>query len=242
MIKNSCIFLCSLLIFLLVSVSKAYATQASLSCTPSTGTYNVGDTFTVDYILDTREFPVFGAVIEATFDPGIILPQAANSTPVKSVTSWTDPVTNTVDNALGKISMDYGNTQASFTGNTSIGQLLFKAMAAGQTQFNYTYFQPYDDTTPVVAKVWAKVKGENLSNGLSDVYNCIYLVEASEVPTATPTLVSGVPTSTPEPGIPTPTPTPPRAGSAETTISLFALSFLLIGLGVAAPAIAGRKS
>lgn len=226
---------------ILVTPRSVFATASNLRCTPSTGTFKVGDTFTVEYALDTRSFQTFGANVVALFDTAVLEATTTQSVSETGVTGWGAPTTNTVDNTLGKITLDYGNAQPEFTGNTTLGKIVFKAVSTGQAQFNFQFFQQYDDTTPGVAKVWGKKDGTTLSNILTDVNNCIYVVEAG--PTAAPTVPPGTtatPVPTLAPGVPTsvqqPLPTQlPRAGTSYTTTSMFGLGIFLIALGMMIP-------
>jgi len=235
--------LISFLLFLILSwffaASSAFATAANLSCSPSTGTYNVGNTFTVDYVLDTRTFAAYGADVVATYDPSIIEVVDTTSTAITTATGWGQPSVNTIDNSLGKIDFKYGSSQPVFTGNATIGQVTFRAKTAGQAQFNYTFFQQDDDTTPGVAKVWGKKDGTNLSNILTDVNNCIFIVEGAGI---TPTAAPGLPTATPPPILPSPTIIPtlpignvseiPRAGKMADTYTFLTLGGLFFTLGL----------
>jgi hypothetical protein len=206
------------------SAHSVFATEANIKCSPATGNFKVGDTFTVDYILDTRNFQTFGSDIQVNYDYSIIGAQSSQSTPVTTTTGWSAPVTNTVDGTTGKIHLDYGNAQPAFTGNGSVGQITFKALAAGQAQFNYVFFQQYDNTTPGVSKVWGKKDNVNLSNILTEVTNCIYVVEAASAPTSAP-----VPTTPP---LPTAL---PEAGISATTSGLIGLAGIFMILGVTVP-------
>ncbi len=211
-----------------------WATSASLSCSPSVGNFNVGDQVTVDYILNTRSFQAFGADLNITYDATILEATTAVSTPVSTPSGWTTTVANTVDSSLGKIHLDFGNTQAAFNGSGTIGKITFRTKKAGQAEFKYTFFQQYDDTTPGVAKVWGKKDGTNLSNILTDVTNCIYVVSGPITNTPAPTSV---------PGTPAPTVTAlPRAGTTETTVMFLAFSLLLLAIGGAIPVFVSRNS
>lgn len=242
-------------LFFILSPMHAFATEASLKCSPSTKTINVGDTLTVDYILDTRSYQTFGANVIATYSTDT-LTAASASTPVTTNSNWGQPTANTVDSNLGKITLDYGSAQPVWTGNASIGQMQFSAKATGQAQFNFYFFQPKDDTTPGVAKVWGKLDGSTLSNILSDVANCIYVIEAgtptptSALPTFGPTCApSPPPGSTPNPTFgptcppatkapTTPRPTVsvlPRSGVFETTVSLLGIGGIFLLSGVLLP-------
>lgn len=223
------IFFLTLVFF--TPVFSVYATEASLRCTPTTGTYNVGETFTVDFTLDTRGFQIYGADVEANYDQGVIEAQGTTSTAITSVTGWGTPILNTIDTTSGKsgkISLDYGQSQPAFTGSTSIGQLTFKALAAGQAQFNYVFFQQYDNTTPGVAKAWGQRTPPTLSNVLTDVNNCIYVVaDSNPVPTTAP--ATPVPTSPPQ------VTQLPRMGVVENTIAIITFGFILLGIGIILP-------
>lgn len=222
------------LVFLLglVFPFKAWAADASLKCQPATGNYRVGDVFTIEYFLDTRDVEALGADIVATYDPTVLEASSSSSTTATTDTQWEQPVTNTVDTSLGKIQLDYGNSQPGFSGQSVIGQLTFKALTAGQTQFNFTFFQAYDDTTPGVAKVWGKKDGTNTTNVLNDVGNCIYVVESAVGSTSEVT-----PTVAPQATV-TAAPTIselPRAGNTDIAISVMTFSFILTSVGIAVP-------
>lgn len=247
-------------LFILVPKRAVFATDASLKCSPSTQTLHVGDTLTVDYILDSRGFQTYGANVIATYTTDT-LTAATASTAVTSSSNWRQPTTNTVDSNLGKITFDYGSAQPAWTGNASIGQMRFTTKAVGQAQFNFVFYQPNDDTTPGVAKVWGKKDGSTLSNIVSDVSNCVYVIEAA---VATPTIAPTSPNTfgptcaaSPPPGatanptfgptcIVTTTPRPtisqlPRTGIVETTISLLGVGGVLVLSGVFLPVFLLRK-
>lgn len=236
-------FIFVLFLFLL-DVNRIYAaSDASLKCSPATGNYQVGDTFTVDYLMDTRNGEVSGATVVATYDSSLLTAQATESNALLSVTGWSQPLTNALDLALGEITLDFGNSQQSFTGNTSIGQLVLKAKAAGQAQFIFTFFQQYDDTTPGVSKIFGKRDGTNVTNMLTDVNNCIYVVESPN-PTTSNIVLSGSPTIYLTPTT-SPTSVPvlqelPRTGIVETTVSFLGISAVLL-LGGSLPAYISRK-
>lgn len=211
--------------FLLHPRGIALATKSSLLCTPASGTYNIGDTITISYVLDTRGFPAQGADIVATYTPSVLQLTGTQSTPVTSVTNWTAPTTNTADTNLGTIRLDYGQNQTPYTGNTTLGTVTFKAIAAGQAQFNFTFFQQYDNTTIAggAAKVWGILtQGASVSNILTDVTNCMYVIGQSG------------PTSTPGPTVP-PVTALPRSGTGEVTTSLLLLAALFVGGGLIFP-------
>ncbi len=228
-----------ILILEIAFTGKARATEASLKCSPATGTYKVGDTFSVSYDLDTRTFPAYGADLELTYDGTIIEPSSTQSTAAVAVTKWSSPTTNTVNVSSATISLDYGKTQPAYTGSASLGSITFKAKAAGQAQIQYTFFQQYDDTTPGAAKVWGKKNLVDTTNILTDVNNCLYVVEA-EAPTTAPTAPAGS-TPTKVPSAPSPTiSTIPPLGGEKTTISLIAMGILMLGGGIIWPLISKR--
>lgn len=221
------VFIIILFVFAVYPKSAVWATRASLMCEPATGTYNIGDTITVNYKLDTRSFATTGVDVVATYTPNVLEFVGTQSTPSTTDTKWTAPVTNSVDTALGKIRLDYGKAQAAFTGASAIGQATFKAKAAGQGQFNYVFFQQYDDTTidGGAAKAWGvKTAGAAVSNILTDVTNCIYVI--GQAPTSPPT--------TPVPTTPAVT-SLPRSGSGEVTMSLLLLAGLFVTGGLIFP-------
>lgn len=229
-----------LLGIVLMRPATVWATEASLVCSPNSGTYCIGDTITSDLILNTRNFQIFGAKVAATFTTGVIEPVGTQVTPVTAVTNWTAPTANTIDGSVGTVLMDYGRTQAAFTGNTAIGQIRFTAKTAGQAQFIYTFFQQYDDTTPGVAITWGKKDEVNLSNVLTDVSNCLYVIEACSTPSPTPG-----PTSPAAPTAIPPTRPPitqlPQTGVVDMPIAVLGLSGIFIATGMILPFALLRK-
>ncbi len=221
------IFIIILFVFAVYPKSSVFATRASLMCEPATGTYNIGDTITVNYKLDTRSFATTGVDVVATFTSSVLEAQGVQSTASTTDTKWTAPTTNTIDANLGKIRLDFGKNQASFSGTTTLGQATFKAKAAGQGQFNYVFFQQYDDTTidGGTSKAWGvKTQGAAVSNILTDVTNCIYVIGQAG------------PTSTPAPIVTVqPLTQLPRSGSGEVTMSLLALAAIFISGGLIFP-------
>lgn len=221
-----------LAVCLIYDVPVAFAADASLKCTPTSGNVNVGDTFTIDYTLDTRTASASGATVVATFDPSLMIPVSTISSQLVNVTGWTGATTNTIDATLGKIVLDYGSEQSFYKGSTSLGQVTMRAKSAGQAQFNFTFFQQYDDTTPGVVKIYGKKDGTTTSNILSDVNNCIYVISGGVTPTASaPTPTTPVaPTATTVPPPPNVTELP-RTGAVETTIGLLAIAAVFLSIG-----------
>lgn len=226
-------------ISLFLGTSSVWATRASLSCTPSSGTYSVGDSITVEYVLDTRTYPVYGADLVMTCDAGLLEAVGTQSTAVTSVTNWTSIATNTIDAALGKIHLDYGSSQAAYTGTTTLGKATFKAKQSGQAECKYTFFQTYDDTTPGIVKVWGKKDNVTLSNILTDVTNCVFVISPSQVTsTPGPSVTSGPTSAT------TPRPTVsqlPNSGNTETTFALILIAVIIIGMGIAIPVATSQR-
>lgn len=200
---------------------KVFAAEVILRCTPQTGTFKVGDTFTVDYYLDTGGRQTTGADIIATYDTEVLTSVSTNSTVISTDTNWKEPAVNSIDASLGKIQLDFGSDQEAFSGNSSIGQVIFKAKAAGQAQFSYAFFQPNDNTTPAVAKVWGEPIEGKATNILTNVNNCIYTVE-----------VASSPSPTSSPAVRPTVSELPRSGGGEVAGFFMGLSCLLIFLGL----------
>lgn len=228
------------LLFLLAVISAFFlfpssvqATAATLSCAPPNGTFNIGETIAVDFSVDTRTYGAFGADLVITYDAALLTAVDTQVTAVTTTTKWTTaPTTNQIDGTLGKIRLDFGSAQASFSGSTVIARTSFKAKQAGSAQLQYTFFQQYDDTTPGVAKVWGKKDGTNLSNILTDVTNCIYVISSPTTPT--PTTSSSGPTSPPATSAPVVSELP-RSGTFETTLVFIVVALMTLGIGIMIP-------
>ncbi|MBI2612060.1 LPXTG cell wall anchor domain-containing protein [Candidatus Gottesmanbacteria bacterium] len=207
-------------IFLLLKPSYVLATEAQLACSPTTTTVAVGQTIATDIILNTRGFDASGATVILTYTPAILDTSTIALTAVTDTTGWTAPTTKTVDNTVGKITLDYGSSQDVFSDTATIGKVTFTGKAAGTSEVSFVFFQEYDDTTSGVAKVYGEKAPGTTSNILTDVVDCQYTVTGGSTPVPTQ------PGSTIAPTI------LPRTGSGDVSMVIFGVGVFLVFIGV----------
>src|SRR3989338_2178357 len=95
-------------VFLIAIFSLFFAgnvSAATLSLSPSEGTFEVDNTFTVSVFLDTQDQPINVVDVDLTFKPNLL--QLVSPTTGKSIISvWT--AQPSYDNSTGKISLQGG--------------------------------------------------------------------------------------------------------------------------------------
>lgn len=137
--KIAKIIILILLIFPLSLLRPAKAlAAATFSLSPATKTMGVGDTFDVSIIVDTGGQNTNGGKATLSFDPVKFSVVDSNSlvsgiqvTPGTAFT--TTPTTNTADNVVGKVTMDYGINANTFTGSGVFGKFTLKALATASS-------------------------------------------------------------------------------------------------------------
>jgi len=201
---------------------KVFATDAQLACSPTTSTISVGQTLTSDIILNTRNFNVSGATVVMTYPPSLLDVTSASLDAETTDTGWTAPTVKTVDNNLGKITLDYGSSQEAFSDTATIGKVTFTGKSPGIANVGFIFYQEYDDTTAGISKVYGQKTAGTTSNILTDVVNCQYTV------TGTTTLA---PTSPPDGTTVDPT-ILPRTGGQDMMIVIAGMGGLVFALGL----------
>lgn len=175
------VFLVLLMVTALNFPSQVLA-AASYSLSPATKTVNVGDSFSVDILLDTGGDAVAGATAILTYDTTKLLvvdglsgtdtaSQGINITP-GSVFN-TEPLTNTVDSSTGEIRYDSGSLGTTYNSNGGKGvmaTMTFKAVAEGTASVNFVYDSESTIDTSLVAAASGPV------NLLSSVNNGTYTI------------------------------------------------------------------
>lgn len=180
------------------------AWAATLSLSPSTGSFTAGNIFSVQIVLDTQGSLVQGVDVQyLNYNPALLEVQDENASAagvqILPGTLMSNTQINTVDTTQGRISFSQvttGNT--SFTGSGTLATVRFRALAQGNAAATFN-FTPGSTADTNVA-----------SNGvdvLSAVTNGSYTLTA----VVTPPPPSPTPT-------PTPTPTPPPSGTLPTLV------------------------
>jgi len=208
------IFICLLAIFALTSKAALVGntTQATLSVSPESGSYNQNGTFTVSVNLNTNGQNVVVAAAYLNYDRNSF--QAVSIDTTGSV--FTVEAEKIIDSVNGIIKITRGKpTPGVNTASGLIATINFKALyGVTPSADNLTFrFIAGDNTQSTV------IKDDGLgTNILSGVYNGRYTVSGdinpspSPTPSPTPTpTYTPTPTPTPTPTY-TPTPTPPPPG------------------------------
>lgn len=190
----------SFLLFLGLGLVLAPSAQAAtFSLSPSTATKNVGVTFTVNIVLDTKGDAVTGATAILTYDTAKLEVVDNDTTQtgiqIKQGTIFNQaPLTNTVNTSSGQIRYDSGSLGSTYTGSGTMATITFKTLAAGTAKVDYTFTSGSTTNTSLVAA--SSPAGTNL---LTAVTGGTYTISAS---------VGGggaTPAPLPESGLGTPT-------------------------------------
>jgi hypothetical protein len=176
----------SVFLFLFAAGAKA----ATLSLSPATQTVNVGDTLTVQVLLDTQGANIDGLDIQAlNYNPYnlqlISAAAAGQPAQIQAGTLMPNTLANSVDTTNGKILFSQiTNPGSTYSGSGVLATLNFKALVAGNTKLTFD-FTPGGTTQSDVAS-----QGNNI---LTSVVNGQYVINNSAT---TVTGNSGTPTST----------------------------------------------
>ncbi len=125
------IFLLTIL-YLLLSTSTSVLAAATFSLNPATQTMAAGNTVNVNIMLDTGGQSVNGGTAVLTYDPTKLSVVDASlaqvGTQIGAGTVFGSPLSNIVDTVLGKITLDYGSSQSTFSGQGVFGTISLKAL------------------------------------------------------------------------------------------------------------------
>lgn len=154
------------------------ALAASLSLSPASATKNVGDTFTVDIVLDTDGEAVSGATAIINYDTAKLAvvdgDSNASGVNIQPVTSSLSQVlTNTVNASTGQIRYDAGNLGSPFTGRGTIATITFNASSTGVASANFVFVQNATTNTSAV------VEASGPTSLLDQINNGTYTINAS---------------------------------------------------------------
>ncbi|MBI4037395.1 hypothetical protein HY385_03150 [Candidatus Daviesbacteria bacterium] len=214
--------------------STAFATGATLSLSPATGSFNKGCTFSADINLDTGGAQTDGTDAIIFYDPTRL---STNTQSITNGTIYSDYPGNNVDTSQGKITISgLSSVSTAFSGTGVLATISFTVLdtaPAGVTQVNFD-FDPNDKAKTIDSNV---VERGTVSDILNQVTNGSYTIGTGSCgvqPTLTLT-----PTKTPVSGqqggvggtVPTKAPLP-TAGSFSTTFMIGALGSILTILGI----------
>ncbi len=199
------------------------ASAATLSISPSSGTYSSGSTFTVNVMLNTSGAQIDGVDLRyLRFTPGVL--QVVDSNPNMSGVQVTPgslmptTLTNTVDNAAGLITFSQVVAGGQhYTGAGTLLSITFQAVSGGTPSLSFDAVSGRTTDTNV-----ASAGAEVLTSASSASFSITgaVTVTPTPVPTPSPTPVNVLtPTPSPTPvNVLTPQPTTP--GTSVRSVSL----------------------
>ncbi len=201
----------------LIKPVSAFA-AATFTLSPATKTASIGENFEVSIILDTGGQATNGGKAVVSFDPlkfsvvdSNLLVTGIQAGPGTVFT--TTPTSNTADNTVGKITLDYGTSANTFNGNGVFGKFSLKALAITNSTL-VTFLNCSDGTLSCSIYV-----GTN--NVLGTTTGATYAITAAgalgSTATPTPTLASQTATTS----------SLPVTGVVEDTILLLIFGMML---------------
>ncbi len=120
---------------------------ASLSLSPATVVKSVGDTFTVDIVLDPSPDSVSAVSAIANYDATKVTALSIKQGPLFTG----ETLTNTIDTTAGQIRYDTGNLGTPVTTRGVVATITFRAIAAGSAQASYVFDANATTGTSLVA-------------------------------------------------------------------------------------------
>ena len=202
----------------------ASASAATLSLSPSTKSVNVGDTFTVNVMLDTQGQAVDGVDLQAiNYNPYNLQLQDADSstsgTQIQAGSLMPSTLANSVDTTNGKIVFSQiTNAGSTYTGSGVLATLTFKALVAGNVPVTINFTSGATTDSNVASK------GSDI---LTSVTNGQYTIN-NVVSTVNPTPGAGGAGGNNTPNTPNPTPSPTTGTSALRLINASGTYYLVI--------------
>ncbi len=202
----------------------ASASAATLSLSPSSQSVNVGDTFTVNVMLDTQGQPVDGVDLQAiNYNPYNLQLQDADSatsgTQIQAGSLMPSTLANSVDTTNGKIVFSQiTNAGSTYTGSGVLATLTFKALVAGSVPVTINFTSGATTDSNVASK------GADI---LTSVTNGQYTIN-NVVSTVNPTPGAGGAGGNNTPNTPNQTTTPNSGTSSLRLINAGGTYYLVI--------------
>lgn len=163
--------LTSILMFILLLVSPTYALAATLSLSPSTGTFNKSCTFTLDVNLNTQ-----GASVDGTDAILIYDNSRFSATSINTGTIFAEYPGSSPDDTTGKVFISgLASISKSFSGTGTLAKVNFTvkdSAPTGATQIKFD-FDPNNRTDTSDSNVVSKTENSDL---LSSVVNGNFII------------------------------------------------------------------
>lgn len=221
--------------------------EATVSLSPTTGTYEAGQSFQVSIFFNTAGIAISGISVRVTYPYGGTTPELAASglqldSSFLAGGNWMCPV-KSIDSKGGMVKIDIAcvnvNTAINFSTTTSTPFASFNLVAQSIPATNPTIFR-FDPAKSVIVR---KSDGQDVL--LTPTSTGTYTIAGEGIggagfnPSPTPTTTPRVVTPTPTPRVTTPTPaqggqggTTPITGQGTLTLVFVLVGFSLLGLGI----------
>lgn len=214
--------------------------QAQVSIFPTTGTFDVGDTFPVSVRFNTANIPISGIAVRLTYpytgsEPEIVASDIEISSQLLSSGDWTCPTRNIAAQA-GNLNIDIACANISAAGFVTTADTLlatFKLTANRVPATNPTVVR-FDPSQSVISR---KSDGQDILLVPTSTGTYTISGEAVATPTPSPAEASPTPTSAVTTGTVTPTASPTATSTA--TATPVATEAALPDAGVSYPTILG---
>lgn len=226
------------LMLLLSNAPFVYAASATLSLSPSSGTFNKSCTFSLEIVLDTGGVETDGTDSILLFDPTRV-----NVTSIRSGTIYNDYPGNNFDNQTGKVTVSgLASVSQAYKGKGTLATVDFAVVdsaPAGATQIKFD-FDPNNKEKTTDSNVVER--GTSSADALNQVVNGSYVIGsgtcgagspgATKVGTGSGQLARGAAGDIIAANTPTPRPTLPPTGDFSSTFILTVIGGTLTLLGI----------
>jgi hypothetical protein len=227
-VLTAVLLLCSSLICLQLQVTKALASGATLSLSPSVGTFNKGCSFSVDIKVNTE-----GALTDGTDAVLLYDTTRFKAVNIKNGTIYADYSGTNIDSQRGRILISgLSSVNSPFSGSGNLATINFLVLdtapvGLGQIKFD---FDPQNPTKTTDSNVVQRGLGSDI---LSQVVDGNYSLGSgscnNSLPTASPSSFIGGDLATSPTTIPDQL---PKAGDFQDTLVLTAIGGFLVIIGL----------
>ncbi len=167
-----------LISFLLATIAVGTATGATLELSPSTGSYEAGDIFAVDILLDTEGIDVVGVDVILNYPPNLLEVQDEDpgtaGVQITYGTLFDMSLGKVVDPINGKIRFSQLSWLPGYTGSGTLGTIRFKALEGGTANVNFDFTPSGTGDCNVASTLYPGVDIlSSVTNGRYEISNII---------------------------------------------------------------------
>ncbi|MDO8639059.1 MAG: cohesin domain-containing protein, partial [Candidatus Daviesbacteria bacterium] len=211
-------------------LTTVYAAGATLSLSPSTGTFNRGCSFSIDVLLDTGGVQTDGTDAILFYDPTRFI-----ASKIRSGTIYSEYPGNTIDSQNGKISINgLASISSAFAGQGVLASIDFTIPATAPTSATQIKFDfdPNDKAKTTDSNVVERGTVADILNQVNDGNYTIGTGSCVASPSAAP-IYQGAPIDQTETKTPPIEQKPlPQSADFNTTVILVSTGVILVFLGI----------